>query len=89
MASLIEDAPEMLRSGPGWAYRRLSDGSVSTKHITVEGLKAAASEMPDDMRAWLESMMTRIEPAIRDDEPPLDPGSEDHQDERPDPGWGL
>ena len=75
-AQLIEDAPDMLASPPGRAFRRESDGSVRRRQVTVEGLKAAAEGVDESVRNQLESMLDHIRPAITDDEPGQEPGQD-------------
>lgn len=71
MAEMIEREPNLLRDEPGWQARRLPDGTVAKKKITVEGLRAVAQDLSPEMRAQVLDMLDRIRPAIGDE--PGDP----------------
>ncbi|USN98260.1 MAG: hypothetical protein H6810_08735 [Phycisphaeraceae bacterium] len=68
MASMFEASPDLVNAGPGTAARRMPDGSVATKHVTIEQFEAAAEHLPEDQRDQLLSIMDRLRRAIADDE---------------------
>lgn len=68
VADAIEQRPEILREEPGWQVRRDGDGTVSKKKITVEALRAAAADLPPELREQVFDMLGRIGPAIGDDD---------------------
>ncbi len=67
MADMIEASPELVNAGPGTAARRMPDGTVRTKHVTIEQFEAAAEHLPDDQREQLLAIMDRLRRAIADE----------------------
>lgn len=67
MASMVESAPELVNAMPGTAARRMPDGSVRTKRVTIEQFEAAVDHLPADQRDQLLSIMDQLRRAIEDD----------------------
>ena len=68
MADMVDAAPEIVNSLPGTAARRMPDGSVRTKRVTIEQFEAAVDHLPADQRDQLLSIMDRLREAIREEE---------------------
>jgi hypothetical protein len=68
MAEMVEKAPGIVNSLPGTAARRMPDGTVATKRVTIEQFQQAAAHLPDDQRDQLLSIMDRLRRAIADEE---------------------
>lgn len=68
MAEMVEAAPEIVNALPGTAARRMPDGTVATKRVTIEQFEAAAESLPDEQRDQLLSIMDRLRRAISDEE---------------------
>ena len=68
MAEMVENAPEIVNALPWTAARRMPDGTVATKRVTIEQFQQAAEHLPDDQRDQLLSIMDRLRRAIADEE---------------------
>lgn len=68
MADMIEKSPEFLSEKPGFAVRRLPDGSNLTKQLTIENMKAVAKSLPREERARFYAMLDQIRIQIDDHE---------------------
>lgn len=66
MADMLEQTPEFLSEKPGFAVRRLPDGSTMTKQLTIENMKAVAQSLPKDERDRFYAMLDQIRIQIDD-----------------------
>lgn len=67
MAEMVEASPDLVNALPGTAARRMPDGSVRTKRVTIAQFEAAAEHLPADQRDQLLAIMDKLRRAIEDE----------------------
>lgn len=68
MADMVDTEPAIVNAMPGTAARRMPDGSVHTKTVTIEQFEQAAEHLPEDQRDQLLSIMDKLRKAIQRDD---------------------
>ena len=68
MADMVDKSPELVNALPGTAARRMPDGEVKTKRVTIEQFEAAVDHLPEDQREQLLSIMDRLREAIAEED---------------------
>ena len=68
MADMVDKSPELVNALPGTAARRMPDGTVATKRVTIEQFEAAVDHLPSEQRDQLLSIMDRLREAIAEED---------------------
>ena len=68
MADMVDASPGLVNALPGTAARRMPDGTVRTKRVTIEQFEEAVEHLPEEQRDQLLAIMDRLRDAIAEED---------------------